>query len=129
EDVRRVDMNVITNDFSQIQAFPLNALSNAACTLPRQTPKFAHTQQQLRQCAPAVGVCWSLSGTVGRVQHVQSDWVKLQNVCPMKRDFQHSDSSSAGSQLGSTRVHNILELSWMSLLCWLSASLLKKPIS
>src|SRR4029434_3915968 len=35
---------------------------------------------------------------------------------------EHSDSS----QLGSTRVHNILELSWMSLLCWLSASLLKK---
>src|SRR4029434_636473 len=35
---------------------------------------------------------------------------------------EHSDSS----QLGSTRVHNILELSLMSLLCWLSASLLKK---
>src|SRR4029434_4788288 len=92
----------------------------------QQTPTNTNKHQQLGQCAPAVGVCCPLSGTVGRVQHVQSDWVKLQNVCPMQRDFKHSDSSSDSSQLSSTRVHNILELSWMSLLCWLSASLFKK---
>src|SRR4029434_6609725 len=44
----------------------------------------------------------------------------------MQRDFKHCERSSDISQLSSTRVHNILELSWMSLLCWLSASLLKK---
>src|SRR4029434_6051284 len=54
------------------------------CPDKRQhSPTNANKHQQLGQCAPAVGVCWSLSGTVGRVQHVQSDWVKLQNVCPM----------------------------------------------
>src|SRR4029434_4081084 len=95
----------------------------AHCPDKRQhSPTNGNKHQQLGQRAPAVGVCWSLSGTVGRVQHIQLDWIKLQNVCPMKRDFQHSDSSSDSSQLGSTRVHSILKLSWMSLLCWLSAS-------
>ena len=49
----------------------------------QQTPTNANKLQQLGQCVPIVCVCWSLSGTVGRVQHVQSGLVKLQNVWPM----------------------------------------------
>ena len=74
EDVRRVDVNVITNDFSQMEPFPLNAPSKAACTLPRQTPTFSNKRQQ----TPTVG---SACGS-GHCR-VLSDWVKLQNVCPM----------------------------------------------
>ena len=83
EDVRRVDMNVITNDFSQIQAFPLNAPSKAACTLPRQMPTFFNKRQQTPTVGSVCASSWCLLVIVRycrRVQHVQSDWVKLQNV-------------------------------------------------
>ena len=65
EDVRRVDMNVITNDFSQIQAFPLNAPSKAACTLPRQTPTFSNKRQQTPTVGSVCASSWCLLVIVG----------------------------------------------------------------
>src|SRR4029434_5454519 len=65
EDVRRADMNVITNDCSQIQAFPLNAPSKAACTLPRQTPTFSNKRQQTPAVGSACASSWCLLVIVG----------------------------------------------------------------
>ena len=86
EDVRRVDMNVITNDFSQIQAFPLNAPSKAACTLPRQTPTFSNKRQQTPTVGSVCASSWCLLVIVGYCRKSSTcsvGLVKLQNVCPM----------------------------------------------
>ena len=89
----------------------------AHCPDKRQhSPTNPNKHQQLGQRAAAVGVCWSLSGTVGLG--------KVAECLPNVERFPTFLSDS--SQLGSTRVYNILEFSWMSLLCLLSASLLKK---
>src|SRR4029434_8406240 len=101
----------------------------AHCPDKRQhSPTNANKRQQSGQCAPAVGVNWRMLAFVGYCRKSSTCSVgsgKVGECLPNVERFPTSDSS----QLGSTRVHNILELSWMSLLCWLSASLLKKTIS
>src|SRR4029434_2007396 len=60
EDVRRGDVNVITNDFSQMSTFRLHAPPKAARTLHRHTPTFSNKRQQTPTVGSACASSWCL---------------------------------------------------------------------
>src|SRR4029434_8236503 len=80
EDVRRDDVNVITNDFSHTYLFSPNVPYTTACTLPRQTPTSSNKRQQTPTVGSACASSWCLLVIVGYCQKSSTCSVGLGKV-------------------------------------------------